>query len=172
MTAQSALVPSLERPVLAYLLLNIEQELLGVTGLMCGRVRKRNRARAQIRDAVPSGSRGRVRPCQVGSTSNLCRVLVCNGYATGNVTCHVKVCIADVLRVEDAVPRAEHHLGIRRVRNAEPRRKVGVVGIHKRTIRHHPITADRRAGCPPDRKPLIDVCRCATALARIVRILA
>ena len=65
MTAQCTLVSQLERPVLSNLLLDVEQKLLGVTGLMADRVRERG-ARRKIGDCAAAGARRRVGPGQIG----------------------------------------------------------------------------------------------------------
>ena len=64
MPAEATLVSHLERPVLSNLLLNIQQKLLGVSGLVAGGVCER-RGRAKVGDCA-AAARRRVGPGQTG----------------------------------------------------------------------------------------------------------
>ena len=104
MTAQCALVSRFERPVLPDLLLDVQQKLLGVSGLVADSVRERTWLDGRLADW-----HRRQRPASHSPRSDWnCRkvgrrIRIRERHTSGDVARHIEVCVADVLAVEDAV---------------------------------------------------------------------
>src|SRR5665213_1399451 len=109
MPAQCTLISHLERPVLPNLLLDVQEKLLSVAGLMVDRVRIRGRG-TKLGHCTGATWR-RVGPGQTGVTKIAGAVRIRRRHAPGNITSHVEIRVADVLRIEDSIAGANHRLG-------------------------------------------------------------